>query len=244
MSDVTGDDRTVIRDGRHYKVRDEHPYPDSRIDNWDFWSRFGSGWEPYLENVLGRFLSRGNAFVDVGAWIGPVTLIAARMCKHVYAIEPDPIAVVRLEVNVAKQRRANAVSVHRLAITGADGVAPIGHRADRVFGDSMTSTIFAEGAVEVRAQTLPGFLREHVAGPVGLVKMDIEGAEQDALPAAAPYLREHNIPILLSTHAALVSDAPAYAHTIRSALDGWSVTHVSGISDMSAGNGTYLAEPA
>src|SRR5262245_63720917 len=43
-----------------------------------FWARVGSGdWEPDSFGILDHFLSGESTFVDIGAWIGPLTLYGA-----------------------------------------------------------------------------------------------------------------------------------------------------------------------
>lgn len=58
-----------------------------------FWRRAGRGdWEPETFAVLDAHL-RGDAdYLDIGAWIGPTVLYAARKARHVWCFEPDPTA--------------------------------------------------------------------------------------------------------------------------------------------------------
>jgi FkbM family methyltransferase len=226
--------RTVTRAGRTYQVMDHGP--DS--GGWDFWSVFSDHWEPGIEDVLARYLGKDTAFLDVGAWVGPVSLIAARMCGHVHAVEPDPVARRVLEATVARQRRKN-ITVHPVAVAAVDGTVRIGRRPDREFGDSMTSTIFTEDAVEVTAVTVQA-LTAGIEQRIGLVKMDVEGGEEAILPVAAPHLLDLGVPLLLSTHAMLVDDPDRYQAAIASALDGWDVTVLSGALH---GLATVLAVP-
>jgi FkbM family methyltransferase len=229
--------RTVTRNGRRYSVWDEHPH----VGGWDFWTLFATGaWEPHLDTILAEHLTPQTTMVDVGAWIGPVSLIASRLCRKVIAVEPDPVAGERLLANLARQRKQN-VTVHAAALGAVDGTVRIGRRADRRFGDSMTSTIFIEDAVEVRAVTLEHLLDEEETETVGLVKMDIEGGEEQVLPACVGMIRQLGAPLLLSIHTALVVDAHRYLGAVQGALDGFETTLLSGRWE---GLGTVLAVPS
>jgi FkbM family methyltransferase len=227
--------RTVTRNGKRYLVWDEHPH----IGGWDFWTRFETDWEPHLDQVLAEHLTPKTTMVDVGAWIGPVSLVASRMCARVVAVEPDPVAGMRLLANLARQRRQN-VTVHPVALAASDGTVQIGRRADRQFGDSMTSTIFTEDAVDVPALTLGSIIDEASPETVGLIKMDIEGGEEQVLPACAATIRELGAPLLLSIHTALVVDARRHLDAIDGVLDGFDTTLLSGRME---GLGTVLAVP-
>jgi FkbM family methyltransferase len=234
--------RSVTRAGRTYYVRDEYPHraEDPSIEDWDFWSVFASGgWEPELEEVLRQHLTSESTFVDVGAWIGPVSLIAARFCRIVHAVEPDPVARERLGVNIMDLQNPGSIIVHPEAITDHDGLVRIGHRADRRFGDSMTSTIFQGDAISVRGVPLRTFVEAHRITDIGLIKMDIEGGEQAVLAECHPFLRDLGVPLLLSLHAPIVPNPTAYLQSIRESLVGFRTTLISGAWD---GLSTVLVE--
>ena len=228
--------RTVTRGARSYSVYDEGP--DS--SGWDFWSVFADGsWEPSLDGILTEHLDPTKTFLDVGAWIGPVTLMAARMCEHVHAVEPDPVARRQLEANVSRQRRKN-VTIHPVVLAAEDGTARIGRRADRQLGDSMTSTIFSVDAVEVPAVSLETLMTRTDLGNVGLVKIDIEGGEESVLPGAAEALLKLGAPVLLATHALLVEDPQRYRRVVDAALEPFDVQLISGNPD---GLASFLVVP-
>ena len=244
MLDFPATARTVVRDGFCYEVWDEYPHrfenPD-QVDNWDFWTVFETGgWEPYLEGVLDAHLGPTLTMLDVGAWWGPVTLIAAQKCAWVVAVEPDAVARKRLNANL--RLAGQNANVYPVAVAAADGRVRIGHRHDRRFGDSMTSTIFDGDAVEVPAIALSTALAAASGNghTIGMIKMDIEGGEEQVLPASKDVLRHYGAPLLLSTHAAIVDNPARYLRTVTSALADFDVTVVDGNLD---GLATILAVP-
>ena len=80
-------------------------FPGSSIGYPGFWKLVGTGgWEKDTFEVL-RFFLEGrptDSYVDFGAWIGPTALYAAHYSRHVYAIEPDPMAYSALVANAEK----------------------------------------------------------------------------------------------------------------------------------------------
>ena len=161
-----------------------------RLRPWsDFWERYEAGlWEPETRRWLADSLAPGDLFLDIGAWIGPVTLWALEFGAEVIAVEPDPVALEELRRVVPAE-----VEVWEGAVTVDGGRAHLAPRYE--LGDSM-SRISAEG-VEVKACTLPEILGGRVPK---LAKMDIEGYELELLPSVAPYLAGLGVPLQVALH--------------------------------------------
>ncbi|HXH04000.1 MAG TPA: FkbM family methyltransferase [Candidatus Competibacteraceae bacterium] len=170
-------------------------------EDWRFWRKLASGrWEPHTFRILGRFLRPDSVFLDVGAWIGPTALYAARRCARVYAFEPDPYAYERLLRNLRLNRITNVQPLHA-ALAPEDGVLRIG--SPRGLGKSVSSALHGAGAhaVVVPALSPQRFLREWDIRRVDLVKIDIEGGEFALLPALVGFLGEYRPTLYLSLHA-------------------------------------------
>lgn len=183
---------TVQRGGLALEVV---PAPDA--DLWDFWGQFAAGkWEPETFEVLDRFLTPHGCYVDLGAWIGPTVLYAARKCSLVVAVEPDPVAYGQLVRNLELNGMENHVLWHGAVDTHDNGTILYAHRA---LGDSMSSVMVpSDLSLEVPTRTLASLL--DMWGLVDLIKMDIEGAESRVLPGAVDYLARRRIPLLVSLH--------------------------------------------
>ena len=61
-----------------------------------FWSMPNWGWPEY--SVIEWGAKKTDTFIDIGAWIGPMTLFASKIYDKVYSFEPDPIAFRELEI--------------------------------------------------------------------------------------------------------------------------------------------------
>ena len=177
-------------------------------ENAAFWHRVVAGdWEPDSFRVLDRMLFPGCTFVDVGAWIGPLTLYAATIAGCCHAFEPDPVARAALEQNLLlNPDLARHVIVHPEAVAAHPGQVQLGNITSDQGGDSMSSLLFdgADTGWDVKSVTLREVLTA-VATPhaprLGLVKIDIEGSEAEVLAAARDLIEDQHPPLFLSVHA-------------------------------------------
>jgi len=66
-----------------------------------FWYNVARGkWEPETLAVLKQHLTSASVYADIGSYIGPTVLYAARRCKRVYCFEPDYVAYRYLLWNI------------------------------------------------------------------------------------------------------------------------------------------------
>jgi FkbM family methyltransferase len=155
-------------------------------------------WEAPVLDFFAREVQSGDVVLDLGAWIGPYSLVASRLSGPtgaVYAFEPDPEARRLLEFGL-DANDAHNVEVVPCAVSDRDGTVGL---ESAEFGNSMTSASAGRGAHTVSAVTLATFCRERELAP-SVVKVDIEGGEGRALcDSAAPVLRAARV-ILLEVH--------------------------------------------
>ncbi|MCA0872340.1 FkbM family methyltransferase [Seohaeicola saemankumensis] len=167
-----------------------------------FWRRASAGnWEPETFAVLRDHLHPDRDYLDIGAWIGPTVLFGARRARHVYCFEPDPVAFRHLAWNIELNGLRN-VSAFAVALSNRFGVARMASFGGEA-GDSMTSLLNAGGdqGMDVVTVSWDDFAASVDLSAVSLVKMDIEGAEFDVLPALIPWLQAQRPALYLSTHA-------------------------------------------
>lgn len=187
-------------------------------DRQAFWDRVARGtWEPQTFQVLDRHLDPSRAYIDIGAWIGPTTLYAARTAARVSAFEPDPIAFAELSANVAANPAFSAnVQLHPEAVSvwnGAQTLYAGGMYWSGVsrFGDSMSS-LFSSGAmpgqsaIEVGGVRLVDFMEAQAVHDCSLIKMDVEGGEFSLIPGHWRDLAAFGMPTL---YVAFHAPAPA-----------------------------------
>jgi FkbM family methyltransferase len=142
--------------------------------------------------LLSKLLKQGGAFVDVGANIGLYSLTAARLVGEtgrVVAFEPSPRERATLVANLARNRLSH-VTVDARALGAAENARGVLHLADDQHGGQNTlgSVVYENvrlvADAEIEMTTLDSALAEHGLEQVGVVKIDVEGAESAVLSGA------------------------------------------------------------
>lgn len=161
----------------------------------EFWREYEAGrWERSTRDLIEQALGPGDLFVDIGAWIGPVTLWALRQGARVVAIEPDPIA--RREL---RRRVPDEVEIWEGAVDVRSGRRALTTNHGLALGKSV-SRLADEGELQVATWTLAEILGGRAPA---LVKMDVEGHEIELLPSVAPLLAELGSALQVELHGQL-----------------------------------------
>lgn len=186
-----------------------------------FWRKVAEGrWETDTFEFIDRHVSAGTVFIDIGAWIGPITLYAAPVARQVIALEPDPVAWASLERNVALNpgpielwHAALGLTPGELELFAADG-----------FGRSVTSALGAPGAESIRVpvRTFDDLDQAIPPGAPIAVKVDIEGYEYELFDALLAFVQRRGGALHLSLHPRNHAGANQAAMGLwRARLDTW-----------------------
>lgn len=164
----------------------------SRGDDWIstqiFW-RGIQGYEPETVPVLFRLAEQAPVTIDVGAYVGYFTVMAAlaNPAGRVIALEPGPETFDRLLRNVNLNRLGN-VECQNVAAGSARGHAELHHMAG---GLSMAASLdprhlapWDHVSSTVPVVALDDLQAELQVGRVGLVKIDAEATEAEVLEGA------------------------------------------------------------
>lgn len=142
-------------------------------------------YEPNVTAVFRRTVHPGMNVLDIGANIGYFTMLSASLAGPsggVFAIEPNPDSVKLLEAS----RRENGfenVRIFQVAAGRAPGLLVL----NRASSNAMTSAVPDSISHLVRSTTVPSFRIDDLVPPdvkIDLVKIDVEGAEYNALLGA------------------------------------------------------------
>jgi FkbM family methyltransferase len=126
-----------------------------------------------------HLLRRGDVFVDVGANIGSYTILASKVCgARTIAFEPDPGAGAQLRRNIALNGVGADVTVHEVALAAKSGEIPFS-----VGLDTMNHANPPEGTA-VRLARASSLDEVHGLGEPLLIKLDVEGFEEEVLAGA------------------------------------------------------------
>lgn len=211
----------LVRRGRRCAVRIEgplwvHEYRDATLVNL---APGGLPPDRLRERVsdelfAGEWPGAGELVIDGGAGIGEETLPLARAVGpegHVIAIEAHPRTFRALE-RMCELNGLTNVTCIEAALAAADGELTLADDPD-----DLANTVAAGGPLTVRARALDSLAGELALGQIGLLKLNIEGAERDAVLGMGR--------VLISARRAVVAchdfrgETFAGAETVRAALE-------------------------
>jgi FkbM family methyltransferase len=148
-------------------------------------------WEPGVTRLVEAMLKPGMTVVDVGAHIGYFALLAARRvgpAGRVYAFEPAPENYELLLRNISLNGYQHIIPV-RKAVSNHEGVETFFLHPDSVAHSLQAQTFGrARARMAVDTTTLDRFFASQGWPLVHLMKLDIEGAEPEALDGMAQLL--------------------------------------------------------
>lgn len=179
--------------------------------------------------LMTRLLRPGDCFVDVGANVGYLTLVAARavgLTGSVIAFEPLPTARASLEHNVVLNNLSH-VSIRGEAVgdrtaSAVLAIGPLHHT-------SISSIIVnpgGSGEVLVPCVRLDDVLAETLR--VRLLKIDVEGAEHLVVEGASRLLDVHSPDIIVELNGPEVGEALRLRGYTGFRLDGSELGAVNG----------------
>lgn len=179
------------------------------FDHVGFWKIASNGtWEPETFDVLENNLKPNSIYLDIGAWIGPTVLFASKKCKKVICFEPDPIAYKYLLSNL-QANKLNNVAPYNIAIGHKSSIAKMSSLNNEL-GDSMTSLLanHEETAQSFEALVLDWNSVEKLyhLDQVDMIKIDVEGAEFQLLPAMSGFIEKYQPVLYLSIHPELIEE--------------------------------------
>ena len=167
--------------------------------------------------------SGGMTCIDLGANVGQYTRKMASGTKQVIAFEPDPWSLVALHANTAD---LDNVIIENAAAGTSERMVLL-YRHARFKEDptlySESSSVFAnkcnvseENSIEVRQINFVSYL-ENLDEDIGILKIDIEGAEVELLEALfdrpASLKRVHHI--FVETHETKISGHESRVHALQ-----------------------------
>lgn len=175
-----------------------------------FWKPFRSGrkgwrrrfiyyfgvWEPNLTALIERRLRAGDCFIDVGANVGYFSLLGSKLVGRsgkVVSIEAIPRTFDLLSANVDAN---SAENVHALNVAVWDKEEELTFFVSHDVIDCTSTAIpsLAEGRglserCVVRAARLSSLLEPSEIATARLIKIDVEGAEREAVSGCSQILR-------------------------------------------------------
>ena len=144
-----------------------------------------------------REIPNGAVLYDIGANVGYFSLLAAKLVGpegRVYAFEPLPrnIEFLRKHIKINKFENIEVVDA---AVSDHSGEAHFDLGASSAMGHLADS-----GGIQVRMVALDEMLEAGELRPPNYMKVDVEGAEYEALKGARKVLEQFHPVLFLDTH--------------------------------------------
>ena len=180
-------------------------------------------WETWVTVFVARQLQPGMTVIDVGANYGYYTLLFGALVGetgHVYAIEPNPTVLPKLDLSLKLNGLATRTTVVRAA-AGASTMAEVLLYAPH--GEPGGSMIIAS-TESARAEmgtvyTVPQVMIDdvvHDAARIALVKIDAEGAEESVIEGMSGTLARDKPCLLLEFNVARYRDPRGFVSLLQS----------------------------
>jgi FkbM family methyltransferase len=163
---------------------------------------FNGGFEKGELRFVGRYLQKGDIFMDVGANVGLFSVIAGRRVGssgQVWAVEPSPTTRRTLVRNIEVNNLSN-VTVVPCGLSDAGGILTLresvcGLDAFNSFAEPLEKGVTQLTDVEV--QTLDELASGQMKKAPSLIKIDVEGWETKVIRGGQSLLKRDDAPDLM-----------------------------------------------
>lgn len=151
----------------------------------------------YEQNLIAwaaTMIDPSKIFVDIGAHVGTYSLYIAKRCAGVHSFECSPKTFNYLCANIAMSELDYQITPHRTALGDkVDTISYYLHSPDGGGNSCLPFTGRDSKAIQVPVTTLDSFQLDNI----GLIKIDVEGFEQNVLQGGLETLKRSGYPNIL-----------------------------------------------
>ncbi|MBI2356907.1 FkbM family methyltransferase [Candidatus Dojkabacteria bacterium] len=152
---------------------------------------FSGTYEAGVVNVIKRFLSEGDTFLEIGANIAPLSMVASTLVGSkgsVYAFEPDPMVKKMIDRNIKLNLIEN---INTLNIGLGDKKSSMKLYIKPEINRGASSLIKEDGnnAVEVNIEVLDSIYKNIGIKRADMIVIDVEGWEEYVLNGSSKFIR-------------------------------------------------------
>lgn len=177
--------------------------------NSKFWSDHYEGWENSTFDFIIPHLDGDKTFIDIGCWIGPISLLTSQFSKQCICFEPDVIAYNEFKQNIDLNKIKNihlenaAVSIHSEIELGC-----------AVLGQSVTRDSCKTNVIKCKCFSVKDILDKYNLSEqdISVIKIDVEGHETELLKDKT--LWNLNVPMHISFHPGWKEDRKAFFNDV------------------------------
>jgi FkbM family methyltransferase len=150
------------------------------------------------KNLYSYFECNGEIFIDVGAHIGKYSIkLGQNKFNKIIALEPNEYNFSLLKKNIVLNSLNNIVAVNK-GVYSKKGIIPFYQYEN---GDGIHSIIKTTGEREItniEVDTLDNITSEiGIMEKIGLIKIDVEGAEPEVLKGSFSILEKHHPKLII-----------------------------------------------
>jgi FkbM family methyltransferase len=149
--------------------------------------------EPYMQKAFMETVHKGAVVYDVGACAGFHTLFCSLLVGptgKVIAFDPNPACITSIRGQI---RLNSGLPATVLPYAVSDGCGTLHLDTSMPAGETFLTK---SGGVEVEARSIDSLLAEGAIAPPNIIKIDVEGHEEQVIRGAIETLRRHS-PIIL-----------------------------------------------
>ena len=150
---------------------------------------------PVLASTYKHSPQPGDIVIEGGAFPGDFTIFASRKVGekgHVYAFEPNPVNFAHLQRHVTAFGCANVTLIPK-GLWNEDC-------EKKMAGKGVESHLQGDGAIAVKLASIDSEMARRGVTRVDFVKMDIEGAEPEALKGASRMLTSNSAKLAIASY--------------------------------------------
>jgi FkbM family methyltransferase len=199
VKDILQKYKKIVKNDETFFIQPKGP-------NSSFWESHYPGWEPETFEVLDNFLTKDTIFIDIGAWVGPISMYASRKSKEVYSVEADSMSIHYLQKNCKNNCENNIHFIHKAIYSKSNENVLFGKNLflpGSVLNDSTSQIVSGrEGGEGYSISTISfsDLIRSINPKDISLIKVDIEGGEENILDDLFSFYNNHSVPMYISFH--------------------------------------------
>ncbi|OGM22849.1 hypothetical protein A2961_01665 [Candidatus Woesebacteria bacterium RIFCSPLOWO2_01_FULL_39_21] len=154
--------------------------------------------EKFETELIKKEIKQGNIVLDIGSNIGYYTLIFAKLVGYngkVFAFEPDPTNFAILKKNIEINGYKNVVLINK-AVSNITGGLKLFLCEDNKGDHRIYDSKDGRKSIEIESVRIDDYFK-NLNNKINFIKMDIQGAEYDALKGMCRFLnRNKNVKII------------------------------------------------
>ena len=162
-------------------------------------------WEKDTFDVIDRFIDKNKVLVDIGSWVGPISLYYANKYRYVYSIDADKESIRILRRNVVLNSFHNILVIDKALYTENKSIyfGPNEFCSVKKMNESSSQCReykLYDCDYKTEGITLKELIKRYQINDIGIIKCDIEGSEENVIGDILLYAYSNHIPVWMSFH--------------------------------------------